>query len=242
MYYTIYKTTNNINNKFYIGKHQTTNPYDNYYGSGKKLELAIKKYGKENFTKEVLFIFDNEVEMNLKEKELITEEFVNRKDTYNVGIGGEGGPHFKGKKHSENTRLKIRKVRALQKPITEETRKKISEANKKRTITDETRNKLSVKAYLRNGRSLEEIKELLSKPKQEKIKRSKSDALKSYFANEKNRKKLSEKMRTLDTKYDFLSIKLDIENGLKPKQIREKYNMTKNTYDYLISKYIKNST
>jgi hypothetical protein len=242
MYYTIYKTTNTINGKFYIGKHQTTDANDNYYGSGKKLELAIKKYGKENFTKEVLFIFDNEYEMNSKEKELITEEFVNRKDTYNVGIGGEGGPHFKGKKHTDEAKAKIKLRRRNFTPLDIEARKKISEANKKRTITDETRNKLSVKAYLRNGRSVEEIKNLLSKPKQEKIKRSKSDALKNYFANKENRKKLSEKMKILDTKYNFLLIKLDIENGLKPKQIREKYNMSKNTYDYLIPKYIKNFT
>jgi len=107
MYYTIYKTTNTLNGKFYIGKHQTTNPNDSYYGSGKKLELAIKKYGKENFIKEILFMFDNEYEMNLKEKELITEEFVNRKDTYNVGIGGEGGPHFKGKKHTDEAKAKF---------------------------------------------------------------------------------------------------------------------------------------
>lgn len=38
MYYTIYKTTNLINGKYYIGKHQTENIYDNYYGSGVALE------------------------------------------------------------------------------------------------------------------------------------------------------------------------------------------------------------
>lgn len=107
MKYTIYKITNILNNKFYIGKHQTMDENDSYYGSGKAIKEAILKYGKENFIKEVLFTFDNEVEMNLKEKELITEEFVNRKDTYNIGVGGEGGAHFKNKTHSIETRKQI---------------------------------------------------------------------------------------------------------------------------------------
>ena len=100
MKYTIYKVTNTINNKIYIGKHQTENPDDGYYGSGVALKNSIRKHGKSNFTKEVLHIFDSEEEMNKMEKELITEEFVSRTDTYNMGVGGEGGPHFKGKTHT----------------------------------------------------------------------------------------------------------------------------------------------
>ncbi len=99
MFYTIYKVTNLLNGKIYIGKHQTKNLNDSYLGSGKLIKAAIRKHGKENFAKEVLFIFETELEMNEKEKELITEDFVLRKDTYNAGIGGEGGPHFKGKQH-----------------------------------------------------------------------------------------------------------------------------------------------
>ena len=37
MFYTIYKITNKINGKIYIGKHQTKDPYDLYYGSGKAI-------------------------------------------------------------------------------------------------------------------------------------------------------------------------------------------------------------
>ena len=99
MKYTIYQITNTLNGNIYIGKHQTKNPNDGYCGSGKAIKGAIKKYGKENFTKEVIYVFDNEAEMNAKERELITEDFVNRKDTYNLGVGGEGGAHFKGKTH-----------------------------------------------------------------------------------------------------------------------------------------------
>jgi hypothetical protein len=94
MKYTIYKTTNLINNKIYIGKHQTLNPNDDYLGSGKALIKAIQKYGRDNFQKEILFEFNTEAEMNAKEIELVTEEFCNRKDTYNIALGGDGGWHL----------------------------------------------------------------------------------------------------------------------------------------------------
>ena len=45
----IYKITNLINNKIYIGKDTTSDP--NYFGSGLLINRAFKKYGKENFTK-----------------------------------------------------------------------------------------------------------------------------------------------------------------------------------------------
>lgn len=113
MKYTIYKITNTINNKFYIGKHQTNNVNDSYMGSGTAIKDAIKKYGKENFIKEILFVFDNEQDMNKKEKELITEELVSNPNCYNVGIGGEGGPHFKGRTHTDETKEKISKSSKL---------------------------------------------------------------------------------------------------------------------------------
>lgn len=90
-YHTIYKTTNTVNGKIYIGKHQTQNLEDGYLGSGKLLRQAIDKYGVENFRKEILFVFDNEADMNDKEAELVTEEFVLQESNYNLCVGGRGG-------------------------------------------------------------------------------------------------------------------------------------------------------
>lgn len=91
MFYTIYKIINKIDGKIYIGKHQTKDLNDGYMGSGKLINAAISKYGVEQFKKEILFIFDNEDEMNAKEAELVTEEFVKENTNYNLCPGGRGG-------------------------------------------------------------------------------------------------------------------------------------------------------
>ena len=67
----IYKTTNIINYKIYIGQEQNFNP--NYYGSGIKIKRAVKKYGKQNFNKEIICFCDTKEELDVKEKQLIQE-------------------------------------------------------------------------------------------------------------------------------------------------------------------------
>lgn len=91
MFYTIYKTTNNIDKSYYIGKHQTKDLDDGYMGSGKYLKRAIKKYGVNNFTKEITHIFDNETDMNAKEAELVNNLVVEDTNSYNLCPGGNGG-------------------------------------------------------------------------------------------------------------------------------------------------------
>lgn len=91
MFYLIYKITNNLNNKIYIGFHKTKNKDDGYMGSGKYLNHAYKKHGLENFTKEILFEYDNPKEMYDKEAELVNEDFLTNENTYNLKIGGFGG-------------------------------------------------------------------------------------------------------------------------------------------------------
>lgn len=93
-YYLIYKTTNLVNGKIYIGKHETDNLNDGYLGSGKLLKRAIEKYGEENFKREILFECSTREEMNAKESELVNEEFLKRDDVYNLKQGGVGGFDF----------------------------------------------------------------------------------------------------------------------------------------------------
>jgi hypothetical protein len=95
MNYIIYKTTNLINGKYYIGKHkQDIDPlnFDGYFGSGKIINNAIKKYGIENFKRETLCSFDNEIECYKKEVHVLNEIFnSDHNDCYNLVGGGYGG-------------------------------------------------------------------------------------------------------------------------------------------------------
>jgi len=124
-YYTIYKVTNKLNGKFYIGSHKTKKLDDNYMGSGKYLLFSIRKYGLENFTKEILFVFDNPKEMYEKEAEIVNSEFLVKENTYNLKVGGYGGWDYINESNLNNANK------------TAEALKKSGYIHKKRLETDE---------------------------------------------------------------------------------------------------------
>lgn len=108
-YYIVYRTTNTLNGRIYIGFHSTNNLDDGYLGSGKLIKAAIKKYGRGNFTREILFIFDNRDDAEAKERELVNYAFIAEDTNYNLSIGGnvlilpgENNPWF-GKNHTQET-------------------------------------------------------------------------------------------------------------------------------------------
>jgi len=107
----IYKTTNLINKKIYVGKDSYNN--DKYLGSGKFLKLAIKKYGKNNFKKEILQECKSQEELNNAEIYWINE--LNSRDKkigYNIALGGDG--KCAGTKLSDETKQKISNGQTLE--------------------------------------------------------------------------------------------------------------------------------
>ena len=124
----VYKTTNLINGKVYIGKDRNNNP--KYLGSGILLQKAINKYGKENFIKETLFESNNEDVINEVEKYQISN-YKKTHECYNLAEGGNGGYTMKHSSISEYNKWKSNLSKAAKgRIVSNETRKKISDSNK----------------------------------------------------------------------------------------------------------------
>lgn len=117
----VYITTNLINGKKYIGSRKLNSPTldsclkDAYLGSGKAFKLAVTKYGKNNFKKEIILICDNVlfyenlILQNIKPSEKFDENgeklYYNLKD---YSIGGSNNFNHLGSKRSEDTKSRMR--------------------------------------------------------------------------------------------------------------------------------------
>lgn len=121
----IYRTTNLINFKVYIGKSEK--PFnEKYLGSGKLLWRAIKKYGIHNFKTEILEECSSIQELNNREKFWIKEHSSN---SYNLAEGGTGG--WTTRYYTDLQLIKMKE--------------KLSNSRKGRKISESTKNKLSLK-------------------------------------------------------------------------------------------------
>lgn len=89
--YYIYEITNLVNGKTYIGQHITDDLEDGYLGSGKALKAAIKKYGRENFKKEILIFANGPASLNFIEKCLVPLWWAELPTNYNMKEGGHNG-------------------------------------------------------------------------------------------------------------------------------------------------------
>ena len=177
----VYAIVNKINLKLYFGSHswEGTGVDKNYYGSGKLIKRAVKKYGKDNFIVYPIKFYNSVEECRKAEEELLTKYNIAKnqycynikngavgmtsedmKGKYNPMYGrtGEKNPMYGkrgkdapmyGKHHTEETRKKMSKAQKG-KIVSEETRKKMSQANKGekhpfygKPRTENTRNKIS---------------------------------------------------------------------------------------------------
>lgn len=140
--YTVYQITNIINNKIYIGVHKTTNPNDDYMGSGNLIKKAIQKHGKENFNKTILYEYNTSMDAYLKESQIVTESFVKNHNNYNICCGGNIPPFHLGKIRSDETKSKISKARSGMK-FTKEHKLNMSKSRLNIKQTKEHKQKIS---------------------------------------------------------------------------------------------------
>jgi group I intron endonuclease len=198
----IYKTTNLVNQKFYVGKDTNNNP--NYYGSGKRLKLAIKKYGIVNFKKETLEVCNTLELLNEREKFWI-KELKAITEGYNISLGGDGGDtisnnprrddirlehsrKMKSPKHNKKKGTKIIKLKKRDDPDWVNPRKgKVGpikgRPNGKKGIPNPEHSKWMKENNPFKGKThtpevVQKIKEVNSKPKSEEHKRKISETLK----------------------------------------------------------------
>ena len=148
MYGYIYKTTNLINGKIYIGQHKANRFDIKYKGSGKILLQAFHKYGKNNFSCHIIEWCNSKQELNIKEKFWI--KFFHTQNPnigYNITSGGEGTENYR---HSTETIQKIKnsnkgKKRSLEtcKNISN-SHKGIKSCMKGKHHSEETKQKISI--------------------------------------------------------------------------------------------------
>lgn len=90
-YNFVYKITNNINGDYYYGVHSTDNLNDGYMGSGLRINNSINKYGKENFTREIVQFFSRKKCAYSLESAIVTRELINDEHCLNIALGGKCG-------------------------------------------------------------------------------------------------------------------------------------------------------
>ena len=154
----IYKTTNMLNGKIYVGQHvhDPNERWLEYTGSGKLISRAVKKYGEENFSKELLQECFTQNDLDKAEVFWVKElKATDKKIGYNITPGGQGVGFGEnhigyGKKFSKERCEKISKaLRGIKR--SEATKEKCRIAsigkpsgNKGKHISEEARQKLII--------------------------------------------------------------------------------------------------
>jgi hypothetical protein len=187
-YHFIYKTTNLLSGRYYIGMHSTDDLNDGYLGSGTLLRRSINKHGKENFKIEILEFVNSREELAAREKEIVSLQEIAKKECMNLKVGGEGGLS------------------------NEEHRKNFIEAGKKNIVNSTAIRKENIKVV----RKTEWYRELMSKAQKKSYEtregtfkgKRHSEQTKSKMSNAKKGKGLAEE----NTQYGTCWITNEIEN------------------------------
>jgi group I intron endonuclease len=192
-HHIVYKTTNQVNGKIYVGQHRTNDLNDGYMGSGTALMNAMKFYGSDKF---VVDILERCTEADIDSREMHWIDKLNACDRsigYNIAEGGLGGGH----PHTEESRKKISE--ALKgRVFSKEWKDGLSRSRKMRVTSEETRKKLS---EVHTGRKRDKsIGDKISKANKgrtvgEEGRRNMSEGRKGMKLSEEHKKKIGDAFR-----------------------------------------------
>ena len=90
-FHFIYRTTNLLNGRYYVGLHSTDNVNDDYIGSGTRFLNEVNKYGRENFKREIIEFLPSRKDLKARERSLVNEDMLKDPLCLNLKLGGEGG-------------------------------------------------------------------------------------------------------------------------------------------------------
>lgn len=174
IHHILYKITNLINGRFYIGAHSTDDLEDGYMGSGKQILASIKKYGKDNHRFEIVDTFSSRIELMDAEHSAVTEDLVQSRECMNMRVGGDGfssadmkrlwsDPEFKekqsavkrGKIFTEEHKARLSAAAKIRQPQSAEMRTKNAASNTGKKMSPEARAKMSAAAKARRPMSIE---------------------------------------------------------------------------------------
>ena len=200
-YYYTYKvqcTAVGYEDYYYYGQHRTNNLDDGYKGSGTGIWEYYKQYP-DDYVLIILGFYNNKVELNIAEQELVGDLWKTDPYCLNRMPGGDSSPSFQGHKHTEYAKLTI-STKNKAHIHTKEHNKKVSDALKSKPLSEEHKCKIS--KTLTGKPRPEEVKKKISKttkgrkksPLSEEAKRKISESLKGRSLSEERKRNLSEKL------------------------------------------------
>ena len=188
MYGYVYKTTNLITNKIYIGQHK--GQFDkNYFGSGKIIRYSLEKYSKENHVVELIETANSKQDLDKLEKKYIKyyKNLLNR-NCLNIAEGGDGGDVWEYASVEEYNKFCL----------------KMKHINSKRCSTDEFKQQCSINMTKRYENQDERLKQ--------------SEIVKQSWSNEELRKQQSERLKNFykdkkrDCSFNHIPYIIEIDN------------------------------
>jgi len=227
----IYITINLINGKIYIGKRKFNRGWQYYLGGGVAFKKSVKKYGRENFIRNIIAIAYSKEELNNLEIEFIkNHNAVNSLDYYNITKGGDTG--LEGFHHSDETRQKMSMSQKGEnhpmfgKHHTLEARKKISETSKLKKHSEETKRKISESQKGEKGNNYGKHPSEETRRKMSESRRNLPKEIKKKFGDP-NRKVTPEQAKEIVAKYTT--------GKYTHKKLAEEYPVKKSTIGRIIN-------